>query len=57
MPTVAVIVESLTTMYPDALVPPKYTAVAFVKLLPLMVTVLPVAAESGEKEFNIGEGK
>ena len=40
-PTSAVILVALTTVNEAAAVPPKLTAVAPVKLLPVMVTVFP----------------
>ena len=37
-----------------AAVPPKLTAVAPVKLVPVMVTVVPLPAEVGVKEVRVG---
>jgi hypothetical protein len=39
-----------------AAVPPKLTAVASVKLVPVMVTVSPVPADDGVNELIVGEG-
>ena len=43
-----------TTMKDVTAVPPKLNAVASVKSLPVMVTVAPLAAETGVKELIIG---
>ena len=48
--TVAVMLVELFTVKADAAVPPKLTAVAPVKLVPVIVTVAPVAAVVGVKE-------
>ena len=50
VPTTAVILEAELTTNDAAGVPPKLTAVAPVKLLPLMVTLVPVAAAAGVKD-------
>jgi hypothetical protein len=50
----AVIIESELTVNDWAPVPPKLTAVAPVKWLPLMVTVPPAELESGEKDVMLG---
>ena len=55
-PTTAVTVFALTTVNELAAVAPKLTAVAPVKLLPLIVTVIPVLAVVGVKEVMTGEG-
>ena len=44
------IVVAFTTVKEVAGVPPKLTALAPVKLFPVMVTVFPAIAEDGEKE-------
>lgn len=54
--TTAVIEVELTTVYEVAAVPPKLTAVAPVKLVPVMVTVVPVPAEVGVNELMVGAG-
>ena len=56
LPTVALIVESLTTLKEAAAVPPKVRAVAPVKPIPLICTIFPVVAEVGEKERTLGGG-
>ena len=53
-PTVAVISESLTTVNDAAATPPKLTAVVPVKLLPEMLTVVPVDAVAGLNEVREG---
>jgi len=45
-----------TTVKDVAAVPPKLTEVAPVKLMPVTVTVAPVAAEVGAKEVIVGAG-
>ena len=55
-PTTAVMVLLLTKEKDDAAVPPKLTEVKPVKLLPLMVTVVPLGAISGLKEVITGTG-
>jgi hypothetical protein len=47
----------LTTLKDVAAVPPKPTAVAPVKLVPVMVTVDPMAPEPGEKEVIVGTAR
>ena len=54
LPTTAAIVLSLTTVKEDAAVPPKVTAVAPVKPVPLMVSVMPAVAVVGVKEVIVG---
>ncbi len=53
LPTTAVIVVGLTTVKELAGVPPKLTAEAPNKLVPVIVTVWPVAAVVGVKEANV----
>jgi hypothetical protein len=55
-PTTAVMVVELTTENEVAAVPPKLTAVAPVKSVPVIVTVAPVAAEVGAKAVIVGAG-
>ena len=52
----AVMVVALMTVKEDAAVLPKLTSVAPLKLLPVMVTVAPPAAEVGVKEVITGAG-
>ena len=52
--TTAVILVALTTVFDVAAVPPKLTAVAPVKLVPVMVTVVPLLADVGVKEVMVG---
>jgi hypothetical protein len=52
--TIAVMDVLLTTVYEVAAVPPKLTAVAPVKLVPVMVTVFPIAAVVGVNEVIVG---
>jgi hypothetical protein len=54
--TTAVILVEETTLKEEAAVPPKLTAVAPVKLVPVMVTVVPVPALVGENEVMLGAG-
>jgi len=54
--TNAVMLVALTTLNEVAAVPPKLTAVAPVKLVPVMVTVAPVPADAGVKEVIVGAG-
>ena len=54
LPTVAVIDVALTTVKEAAAVPPKATAVAPVKLVPLMVTIVPVPPLLGVNEAMFG---
>jgi len=49
-----VICVALTTTKEVAAVPPKLTAVAPVKFVPVMVTVIPVEAEAGVKDVTVG---
>ncbi len=56
-PTTAVILVALTTVNEVAAVPPKLTADAPVKFVPVIVTVCPVPAEIGLKEAIVGGGK
>lgn len=55
-PTTAVMLVADTTVKDVAAVPPKLTEVAPVKLVPVTVTVAPVAAEVGAKEVIVGAG-
>jgi hypothetical protein len=52
--TTAVMLVALTTVKDVAAVPPNFTAVAPVKLVPVMVTVMPAAAEAGVNELMVG---
>jgi hypothetical protein len=54
--TTAVMLVELTTVYDEAAVPPKLTAVAPVKLVPVIVTVAPTAADVGVNEVIVGAG-
>jgi hypothetical protein len=54
--TTAVMVVELTTENDVAAVPPKLTAVAPVKLVPVMVTVAPLAALVGVNDDMVGAG-
>jgi len=54
--TTAVIVVAFTTLNEDADVPPKLTAVAPVKLVPEMVTVVPDPAFVGLNDVTAGGG-
>ena len=56
LPTAAVMLVELTTLYEVAFVPPKLTAVAPVKKFPVMVTVVPLPAEVGVKEVMVDTG-
>ncbi len=56
-PTTAVMLVALTTVNEVAAVPPKLTAVAPVKFVPVIVTVCPVPAEVGLNEVIVGGGK
>ena len=56
LPAVAVMVESSVTVKADAFVLPKFTAVAPVKLLPLIVTISPTAPSTGLNEVMVGAG-
>jgi hypothetical protein len=56
LPTTAVIVVGDTTVNEAAVVPPKLTAVAPVKLVPVMVTVVPTPATTGVKDVILGGG-
>ena len=53
-PTTAVMVVLFTTVKDKAAVPPKLTAVAPLRLVPVIVTVAPEAAEVGVKEVIVG---
>ena len=53
--TIAVIDVELTTVKEPAAVPPMLTAVAPVKLVPVMVMVSPVDAITGVKDVMVGE--
>ena len=53
--TTAVMVVLFTTLNDVAAVPPKLTPVAPVKLLPVIVTVVPVLAVVGVKDAIVGE--
>jgi hypothetical protein len=55
-PTTAVMVVALVTLKDVAGVPPKLTAVAPVKLLPVMVMVAPGFADVGVNELMVGAG-
>jgi hypothetical protein len=52
-----VILVALTTVNEVAAVPPKLTAVAPVKFVPVIVTVCPVPAEVGLNDAIVGGGK
>jgi hypothetical protein len=54
--TTAVMLVALTTVKEVAAVPPKLTIVAPVKLVPVMVTTAPVAADEGVNEVTVGAG-
>jgi len=54
--TTAVMLVAETTLNDVAAVPPKLTAVAPVKLVPVIVTVAPIAALVGVKEVIVGAG-
>jgi hypothetical protein len=54
VPTTAVMVVLLKTLKLVAATPPKLTAVAPVKLVPVKVTVNPLAAVAGLKELRTG---
>ena len=54
--TTAVMDVALTTLKEAAAVPPKLTAVAPVKLVPVIVTVIPGPAEVGLKDVIVGTG-
>ena len=55
--TMAVIWVAESTVKLDALVPPNVTAVAPVKLVPVMVTDVPVPPDVGEKDVMVGAAK
>ena len=55
-PTTAVMLVAETTLNEVAAVPPKLTAVAFVKLVPVMVTDVPTAPLVGLKLVMVGAG-
>ena len=50
----AVMLVALTTLKEVAFVPPKLTADAPVKLVPVIVTVVPLPADVGVKEVMVG---
>lgn len=52
--TTAVMLVALTTVKDDAAVPPKLTAVAPVKLVPVIVTVVPLPADVGVNDDMVG---
>ena len=54
LPTVAVICVAETTRNDAAAVPPKRTAVALMKLVPVIVTIAPWPAETGAKLVMVG---
>jgi hypothetical protein len=54
LPTTAVIVVELTTVNDAAGKAPKWTAVTPVKFVPVIVTVVPLAALVGVKEVTVG---
>jgi hypothetical protein len=56
-PTTAVMLVALTTVKEVAGVPPKLTAVAPVKFVPVIVTVCPVPADVGLNAVMVGGGK
>ena len=56
-PTTAVILAALTTVNVVTAVPPKLTAVAPVKFVPVIVTVCPVPADVGLNDAIVGGGK
>jgi hypothetical protein len=55
--TTAVMLVALTTVNEVAAVPPKLTAVAPVKFVPVIVTVCPVPAEIGLNDVIVGGGR
>jgi hypothetical protein len=55
-PTTAEIVVALVTEKEVAAVPPKLTAVAPVKLVPVIVIVVPGLADVGVKDVMVGTG-
>ena len=57
VPTTAVMLVALTTVNEVAAIPPKLTAVAPVKFVPVIVTVCPVPAEIGLNDAIVGGGK
>ena len=56
VPTVAVILVGELTVNDVDSVPPKLTAVAPVKFVPVIVTIVPVAADAGVKDVIAGPG-
>jgi hypothetical protein len=54
-PTTAVIEVLLTTLKEAAEAPPKFTTVAPVKFVPVIVIVAPEAADVGAKEAIVGD--
>ena len=57
VPTTAIILEGEFTTKEAAGTPPKLTAVVPVKLLPLIVTLVPVAAAVGVNDWIKGTGE
>src|SRR4030095_2127192 len=55
-PTIAVIVVAELTVNKEAATPPKFTAVAPVKLVPVIVIDVPVPPLDGVKEVIVGRG-
>lgn len=53
---IAVMVDAETTVNEETSVPPKRTAVALLKLVPVMVTIVPVIPLVGVKEEMVGDG-
>ena len=56
-PTIAVMLVGESTVKDVAGVPPKHTAVAPVRFVPVITTVSPAVAVDGEKELNVGAGR
>lgn len=54
--TTAVMVAAFTTVKEDAATPPKLTALAPDKFVPVIVTVAPVAAMTGVNDVMVGAG-
>jgi len=57
LPTTAVMLVELITVKELAAMPPKLTAVAPVKFVPVRVTVCPVLADVGLKLLMTGRGR
>jgi hypothetical protein len=53
-PTMAIIPVGETTVKPWAAVPPKLTAVAPIRLVPVITTDVPLPPEAGKKEVIVG---